>query len=91
MRDTIYVKSQLDNLLANAPTQQEQIDLFNYKVQLLTWIYNLGNLRTEDEIKIKLRNLEEEKIALDFMNQPENSLEYKRVYAQLKIMQDIMN
>ena len=91
MRGAIYIKSQLDNELANAPTQEEQLHVFHAKIQLLTWIYNLGNLRTQEEMDIKLRNIQEELIALEFMQTPENAIEYKKIQARMKIMQDIMS
>lgn len=61
MQDLSYIKTRLDNIRANACGQEiENIYPRERVTQLLEWVYNNGNGRTQTELDTKLTSLKEE-------------------------------
>ena len=90
MKDSLYIKSQLDRELTMFQTlSDDSKKISKEKIDLLAWIYNFGKLRTENELRIKLRNVEEELLALTFQVRPDITIE-KQIKAKLGILQDII-
>ena len=90
MKDSLYIKSQLDRELTMFQTlSDDSKKISKEKIDLLVWIYNFGKLRTENELRIKLRNVEEELLALTFQVRPDITIE-KQIKAKLGILQDII-
>ena len=91
MKDSLYIKAQLDTILGTIPEQSLELrDVFKAKALLLTWLYNDGNCRTEDEIKLKLQTSEERQLALSFMGQTDPILE-KTINMEIRTLKDILD
>jgi len=90
MKNSLYIKSQLDTTLAIALESSEELkSMFEAKINLLTWIYNNGNTRTQEELQIKLQNTEERLIALNFMGDIDPIIR-KSIEEELKTLKDII-
>ena len=69
MRDSLFVKTRFDNIATEErPRTPESIQVHNAKLQILGWIYNEGELRPEEELRIQLRNCTEEIMGYELMN-----------------------
>lgn len=90
MKDSLYIKTQLDNELSTLYTVSEEGKKVHMaRINLLTWIYNFGELRTEKELRTKLRNVEEELLALNFQANPDITTT-KTIKERLNILKDII-
>ena len=66
MRDKLYIKTRLDNVcLERIPQDPELQRKHQERIRVLTWIFNLGELRTEQELQTELRNANEEIICYE--------------------------
>ena len=91
MKDSLYIKSQLDTTLGTQMEQTQDLqESHKAKSLLLAWIYNDGNCRTEEELQVKLQTCEERKLALSFMGQIDPILE-KDVDIEIKTLKDILD
>ena len=69
MKDKLYIKTKLDNILTEIiPQSTDQKYIHNQLVENLMWLYNNGNLRTDDELKLRINAKEEELIGYNFAN-----------------------
>ena len=69
MRDKLYIKSRLDNVCAERIPQVENIKIKHQeRIKILAWIYNFGDIRPENDLRIQLRNTEEEIMAFSYTN-----------------------
>ena len=69
MRDLLAVKTRFDNIATEEkPRTPESLQIHNAKLQILGWIYNEGELRPEEDLRIQLRNCNEELTGYEFMN-----------------------
>lgn len=90
MKDSLYIKSRLDNVRTElVPQYPEYTRIKNAKVATLEWIYNNGNIQPEDRIKNRLRNHEEEMKGFEFMNH--QGLDVKEVEAKIKEIENILS
>ena len=63
----LYVKSYLNDLLSIAASSSLESKKLNLsKAEVVEWLYNNGNLRTEHETNIKLTSIKEEMIVFEF-------------------------
>ena len=61
MKDKLYIKTRLENIASErVPQETKMQQKHEERLKILTWIYNLGNLRTEEEMNIQLQNTNEE-------------------------------
>ena len=91
MKDSIYIKSQIDSTITNITDgTMDSKPIYESKLALLSWIYNANQPKTEDEVKIKLQNTEERLAALDFMGDT-TSIERKIVLSEISILKDILS
>lgn len=68
MKDKLYIKSRLDSLkTALIPQSIEYTALQQARIDILSWVYNNGDIQSEQAVENKLERLQEESIALDFM------------------------
>ena len=59
------------------------------KIDIVSWVYNNGNIRDENEVNIKLRNAKEELTALQFINDTSFNLDV--VSAKISTLQEILS
>ncbi len=70
MKDDIYIKTRLDNLRASLTDQTPTTRLLQEgQIEILSWVYQNGSIKTIEEIKLRKENLEEEVLALEFAEQ----------------------
>lgn len=65
--DALRVKTVLDNLTqtpCNATLESKAIH--TSKIDLMTWLYNGGNLRTAEEVQTKYDSIQEEILVCEF-------------------------
>ena len=89
MRDALYVKSVLDNIITSEykGTPEGKL-IYNARVTNLEWAYNEGNLRTEGEIETKIQSIKEELIACEFAG--DRGINYKTALSKLKDLNGIL-
>lgn len=83
MKDSLYVKTHLDNVCNSIyPQSVESSQIHSARVDNMYWIYNNGNLRTDAELNLKIQNFKEELIAYEFAN--DFGIQFKIAEAKLK-------
>ena len=89
MKDKLYVKTILDEVCNGIyPQSLEGSQIHEARVKNMYWAYNNGELRTENEMTIAIRNAEEEMIGYSFAN--DLGINYKIAEAKLKDLQKIV-
>lgn len=89
MKDALFIQNRLSDLIATTrPQTPDATRIFNEKKELLLWAYNDGNLRTENELNIKLQNIEEELVAWKYAG--DTGLLSKISQAKLQEIKQIM-
>lgn len=89
MKDPLYIKGRLDELLNLVPQGEDKQLEYNELKQLALWIYNMGNLRTEKELQNRLQNYKDELTALHFMGTVTPYTE-KPILRKISIVQDFL-
>ena len=90
MKDSLYIKTRLDNLKCTIIPQSIQYTMPHHeRIQIVSWIYNNGNLQTEHCVKLKLTGCREELIALQFAG--ESGLQTACVNAKIEELENILN
>lgn len=89
MRDALYVKSVLDNVITTeySATPEGRL-IYNARVKNLSWAYNDGNLRTDSEMDTKIQSIEEELVAYEFSG--DRGVSYKTANAKLKDLKGVL-
>lgn len=87
--DALSVKTRLENLRhTQIPQSIDYKTIQNAKINIIEWLYNNGNLRTEDELQTKLQSIQEEILMYEFAE--ERGYMYEAAKAKLKEM-EILN
>lgn len=90
MKDSLYIKSRLDNLKSQyVPQSIEYTVPQNERIKTLEWIYNNGEIQSQHMIENRLERLNEELIALQFAN--ETGIPLKIVNAKIQELKNILN
>ena len=69
MRDKLYIKSRFDNVAIQRVLTDELRQQKTTRLNTLAWIYNGGNIRSEEELQRQLRNVNEELLAFELTGQ----------------------
>ena len=86
----LYVKSCLNDLLSLAAScSLDNKRLNNSKIEVIEWLYNNGNLRTEHEIQTKLTSIKEEMYVYEFAGSLGS--DYKISEAKLKELSKVVS
>lgn len=84
MKDKLLIKARLDDIQQEIIPQNDEIAYIHSQIiDTLCWVYNNGELRTEEELNLKIQTTKEELIGFEFMNDSISS-EYKATIAKLK-------
>lgn len=90
MKDSLYIKSRLDNLKSQyIPQSIEYTAPQNERIKTLEWTYNNGEIQSQHMIENRLERLNEELIALQFAN--ETGIPLKIVNAKIQELKNILN
>ena len=86
MKDTLTVKTRLDGVIHTAiPQTPEQNIVYQARINVLEWMYNNGELRTDKEFSVKIQSIKEEILAYEFAE--DRGIYYKAAQAKLKEME----
>ena len=90
MKDSLYIKSQLDATLSTKMEQTDELKkAYEAKANILNWLYNAGNCRTEEEINTRLQTCEERLTALNFMGDMDPTLK-KSINMEINTLKDVL-
>jgi hypothetical protein len=86
MKDALTIKTRLDGVIHTAiPQTVEQNTVYQARINVLEWLYNNGNLRTENEFLVKIQSIKEEILAYEFAE--DRGTYYKAAQAKLREME----
>ena len=88
MKDKLYIQTKLGNLIHRfIPQSTEAKAIYDEEINIVSWCFNEGNLRTQKEMDIAIKNAKEELIGFEFAN--DESYHKRVVQARLKQLLDI--
>lgn len=91
MKDSLYIKAQLDATNSTLLEQSQELQqAYIAKIEILAWLFNDGNCRTEEEVNTKLQTCEERLTALSFMGQIDPVIQ-KTIEMEISTLKDIIS
>lgn len=89
MKDNLYIKSRLAEVDTETVSQNpDSLAIHNAKQFVLHWIYNSGDVKTENELLLQLQNFKEELLGLEFANA--NEFSKKLIQVKVKEIENIL-
>ena len=87
MKDSLYIKSRLDNLCVGFTSQDNnyQEDMIN----TIAWVYNFGNIRSQKEIQNRLDRAKEELITLEMFGDTDQ-IKLKHIRQKIRELENIL-
>ena len=90
MRNALYIRTRLDDILVNMTYQSEQ-QTRRQKAMAETyfWIYNDGNLRKESEVENRLQNCYDELKCFEMLGE-KSPMKLRPIYEKINILKDFL-
>ena len=87
MKDSLYIKSRLDNLCVGFTPQDNnyQEDIIN----TMAWVYNYGNIRSQKEIQNRLDRTKEELLTLEMFGD-NNQIKLNHIRQKIRELENIL-